>query len=152
MWDLTIYPSWGPASSLAHRLVSGSDTIRNSSSQPLVDIVHFCPLHIAVNLTILKHIWKGFHTLIRNISFPSPTHVGYHIVVQDNDFISLFFHRSHHIIYIYILKIWLTQFGDLRSHHIQFLRLQEHPNEKVWHRVWCLQMEIWPILRLIKHG
>ena len=41
MWDLLIHPRRGLASSLAHRPVSGSDTIYNSSSPPLVDIVLF---------------------------------------------------------------------------------------------------------------
>ena len=51
----------------------------NSLDPPLADIVCFCPLCIAVGLTVLKRILgRGFHTLIRNASFPSPTDVGSH--------------------------------------------------------------------------
>ena len=41
MWDLTIHPSWGPTSSLAHRPISGSDTICNRQIPPLAYIVLF---------------------------------------------------------------------------------------------------------------
>ena len=47
----------GPASSLAHRPVFGSDTICNSPSIPQTDIVRFGPLRIAVNLMILQHVY-----------------------------------------------------------------------------------------------
>ena len=49
-------PSWGPASSLAHRPVSSSDTICNSPIPLLTDIVRFCLLRIAVSLMVLKHV------------------------------------------------------------------------------------------------
>ena len=39
---------WGPASTLAHRLLSDSDIICNGQSSPLVDIVRFGPLRFAV--------------------------------------------------------------------------------------------------------
>ena len=51
-----VHPLWDSTASLAHRPMSGSDTIYNSSSLPLADIVHFGPLHKAVNLMILKRI------------------------------------------------------------------------------------------------
>jgi len=54
IWDLTIYPLGGPASSLAHCPVSGSDTICNSSSPLLTDIVRFGSLRIAISLTVLR--------------------------------------------------------------------------------------------------
>ena len=41
MWDLTIHFPGGPTSLLAHCLVCGSDTIYNSSSLPLADIILF---------------------------------------------------------------------------------------------------------------
>ena len=62
-------PLGAPTSSLAHRPVSGSDTICNSSSSPLVDIVLFSLLSIVVNLTVLKRV---------SVSFLSPTDVGSH--------------------------------------------------------------------------
>ena len=39
--------------------VSGSDTICNSSSTSLTDIVHFGPLHVVVRLVILKGVYYG---------------------------------------------------------------------------------------------
>ena len=55
MWDLTIHPLRSPASSLAHHLVSDSDTTYNSPCLPLADIVRFDQLFIIVSLTVLKH-------------------------------------------------------------------------------------------------
>ena len=52
-------PPWGPAPSLAHHSVSGSDTICNNPCPPLTDIVRFGPLCIVVSLTILKRICQG---------------------------------------------------------------------------------------------
>ena len=80
MWDLTIHPLPGPAFSLRHRLVSGSDTICNHPSPSLADIVRFDSLRIAISLTIFKTrmLGRGFHILIRNVSFPSPIDVGSH--------------------------------------------------------------------------
>ena len=46
----------GPVFSLAHRPVSDFDTICNSLRPPLADIVHFNPLHIALNLTVLGKV------------------------------------------------------------------------------------------------
>ena len=59
MWDLTIHPLEDPESLLAQRPVSGSDTICNDPSPPLVDIVHFGPLCIAINLAVFKHVYYG---------------------------------------------------------------------------------------------
>ena len=42
----------------AHRLVSDPDTIYNSSSQLLTNIVRFSSLHIDVSLTILKRSFR----------------------------------------------------------------------------------------------
>ena len=73
IWDLTFYSSWEPN-------ISSFDTICNSSSPPLVDIIHFSLLRIVINLTVLKTrlLRRSFHTLIRNVSFPSPTDVRSH--------------------------------------------------------------------------
>ena len=79
MWDLTIYPSSGPSvlsgptSLMTRRPVSGSDTICNGPSPPLADIVLF-----GLFLSSLRLLWRGFHTLIKNASFSSPTDVGSH--------------------------------------------------------------------------
>ena len=72
MWDLIIHPPSSLVSSLAHRLVSGSDTICNNPSPPLVDIVLF-----GLSLKVFKMclLEGGFHTLINNVSFSSPTDV-----------------------------------------------------------------------------
>ena len=88
MWDPPIYhlqgpaslmahclvstPLQGSASSLAHRTVSGSDTICNSPSPPLADIVLF-GLSLKVFKTRLQG--RGFYTLIKNVSLSSPTDV-----------------------------------------------------------------------------
>ena len=52
----------------------------NSLSPPLADIVCFGPLRIVVNLTVLKCCLRarGFHTLMRNALFTSPTDLGSH--------------------------------------------------------------------------
>ena len=91
MWDLTIHPHRGPASSLALRLVSislwcsasllahcpifGSDTICNSSSSWLSNIVLF---GLSLNVFKTHLLRRGFHTLIKNVSFSSPTDVESH--------------------------------------------------------------------------
>ena len=67
----------GPTSSVTHRLLPSSDIICNSLTPLLVDIVYFGPLHIVVSLT------RGFHTLIKKVSFSSPTDVGSNIDILD---------------------------------------------------------------------
>ena len=51
----------------------------NRPNPPLVDIVCFGPLRIVVSFTVFKMclLRRGFHTLIKNVSFPSLT-VGFH--------------------------------------------------------------------------
>ena len=68
-------PTLGPNVLAGTLPVSGSDTIYNSSSPPLVDIVLFGLSPRGFKTRLLR---RGFHTLIRNVSFPSPTNVGYH--------------------------------------------------------------------------
>ena len=63
------------ASSLAHRPVTGSNTICNGPSPSLADIVLF-ELSLKVFKTCL--LGRGFHTLIKSVSFSSPTNVGSH--------------------------------------------------------------------------
>ena len=70
-----IHPFWGSASSLAHHPVSSFDTICNSSSPPLANIVLF-GLSLKVFKTCLLR--RGFHTLIKGVSFSYPTDVGSH--------------------------------------------------------------------------
>ena len=71
---------FGSTFSPAHRLVFCSDTICNSQSLLLTDAVHFDSLCIVVSLTVFKShlLERGFHTLIRNISFLSPIDIGSH--------------------------------------------------------------------------
>ena len=96
MWDLQSIPLWGPASllahclvstplrgsasSLTHRLVSGFDPIYNSPSPPLVDIILFGLSLSGFPSRFLKTrlLGRDFHTLIKNASFFSPTNVGSH--------------------------------------------------------------------------
>ena len=65
----------GSASSLAHRPVSDSHTICNRPSLPRVDIVlfRFSPQSFKTCL-----LGRGFHTLIKNDLFHSPTNVRSH--------------------------------------------------------------------------
>ena len=73
------FPLEDPTSSLAYHPVTGSDTIYNSSSLPLTDIVHFNPLRIRQPHGFKMHLLeRGFHTLIRNVSFLSQIDVGFH--------------------------------------------------------------------------
>ena len=74
MWDLTIHPLGDPTSSLAHRPVSGSDIICNIPNPPLADIV---PFELSLNVFKMHLLGRGFHTLMRNVSFPSPTDVSH---------------------------------------------------------------------------
>ena len=67
-----VHPPQGSASSLTHRSVSSSVTICNSSS-PTAS--RYCPLWTFP----LKLPVRGFHTLIKNVSFSSPTDVRSHI-------------------------------------------------------------------------
>ena len=69
----------GPASSLAHCSVSGSDTICNSRNLPLTDIVFFgFPFRTSPQGFKTRLLGRGFHTLIKNVLFFSPTDVGSH--------------------------------------------------------------------------
>ena len=54
MWDLTIHPLKGLASSLAHCLVSSFDTICNSQSLLLTDIVGVLVSYVSSSTSWLK--------------------------------------------------------------------------------------------------
>ena len=69
------HPLRGLASLLTHRPVSGSDTICNSLSPPLTNIVLF---RLSLNIFKTRLLERGFHTLIKNASFFSPTDVRSH--------------------------------------------------------------------------
>ena len=70
----------GTASSLAYRPVSGSDTICNGPSPPLTDIFLFeFSLSGFPSRFKMRLLGRGFHTLIKGVSFSSPTDVGSHI-------------------------------------------------------------------------
>ena len=98
MWDLTIHPSSGPnilactrsplqsmsfpslvdvgvTSLLAHYPVSGFNTICNSSSPSLANIVLF---RLSLKIFKMCLLERGFCTLIKNVLFYSPTDVGYY--------------------------------------------------------------------------
>ena len=75
MWDLAIHPLVSPTSSLAHHPMSGSDTICNSPSLPLADIVFFV---LPLKVFKMRLLRRYFHTLIRNTSFSPPTDVRSH--------------------------------------------------------------------------
>ena len=75
IWDLTIHPLSGPTSTLTHRPVSSSDTICNSLISLPADIVLF-RLPLKVFKTCLLR--RGFHALIKGVSFSSPTAIRSH--------------------------------------------------------------------------
>jgi len=54
--EISVHHSWEPTYSLAYGQVFVSDTIRNSPSPPLANIVHFGTLHITITLTVLKRV------------------------------------------------------------------------------------------------
>ena len=66
--------------SLAYCSVSDFDIICNNPSPLLVDSVRFGPLRIVISFIVfeMRLLGRGFHTLIRNASFPSPTDLGSH--------------------------------------------------------------------------
>ena len=74
-----VHPFWGLASLLAHRPVFAFDTICNSPSPLLADIVLF-GLFFKLPLKVFKMclLGRGFHTLIRNVSVSSLTDVESH--------------------------------------------------------------------------
>ena len=75
MWNPEhIHPLWGPASLLAHE-VFDSETIYNSSSPLLADIVLF---GLSLKIFKTRQLGRGFYTLIKDVSFSSPTDVGFH--------------------------------------------------------------------------
>ena len=59
--------------SVSYRSMTDSNTICNTPSSQLVDIVHFGSLRSTVSLTIFKALLLGraSHTIIRNYSFSS---------------------------------------------------------------------------------
>ena len=74
MWNPPIHPPAhrlvstplrGSASSLAHRLVFGSDTICNGPSQPLADMVLFGLSRLPLKVFKMCLLGRGFHTLIK---------------------------------------------------------------------------------------
>ena len=71
-----VHPLPGLVSSLAHRPVSGSDTISNNLSPPQTTIVLFGTF-LSGSLKIFKTrlLRRGFHTLLKNVLFSSPTDV-----------------------------------------------------------------------------
>ena len=73
-------PFWGPASLLAHRPMSSSDTICNSPSLPLAYIVYLgFPFRASSQGFKTYPLGRGFYTLIKNVLFPSsPIDVGSH--------------------------------------------------------------------------
>ena len=82
-------PFWGSASSLARRLVSGSDTIRSPSSSTASRYYPFWafPLGFSFKVFKMRLLGRGFHTLIKNVSFSSPTDVGSHSVCAVNELV-----------------------------------------------------------------
>ena len=63
----------------AHRSVSNFDTVCNSLSLPLVNIIRFSLLYIVIRLSFKTRLLEsGFHTVISNVSYSSPINVGPH--------------------------------------------------------------------------
>ena len=75
MWDLTIHPFGSPASSLAHHPMSDSDTIPKPTANKYCPLWAF-PFELLLKVLKTHMLERGFYTLIKNVSFPSPTDVG----------------------------------------------------------------------------
>ena len=69
---------WSSSSSLAHSPMSSSDTICNSPSPPLADIV---PFGLPLKVFKMRLLGRVFHALIKGVLF-SPTDMRSHIVVS----------------------------------------------------------------------
>ena len=78
-------PLRGLVSLLAHRPVFGSDTICHSQSPPLADIFLFWLSLSNFPSRFFKTclLGRSFHTLIKNVSFSSPTEVRSHIITKE---------------------------------------------------------------------
>ena len=74
-----VYPLWGTTRRLAHRPVSGSDTICNGSIHPyqILSSLGF-PFRASPQGFKARLLGEGFHTLINGDLFSSPTNVGHH--------------------------------------------------------------------------
>ena len=94
--------------------------LRNSSSALLADNLRFGSLCIVVSLTIFKTrlLGRGFHTLIRNVSFPSPTKVGSHNPPL-GDPSSLLAHRP-----VFVFDTISNGSSSLRADTVHFGRLR----------------------------
>ena len=78
-YEISQSTPFGPAFLLAHRSVSGFDTIFNRPNLPLADVVLFgFPFRYSPQGFKTRLLGRGFHTLINNASFSSPTDVGSH--------------------------------------------------------------------------
>ena len=77
-----VYPLRGTARRLAHCPVSGSDTICNDPDPPLADIVLLglslsgFPFRASPQSFKTRLLGQGFHTLINDVLFSSPTNMG----------------------------------------------------------------------------
>ena len=113
MWDLTIHPLRGPASSLAHHLLFFTFRVHHLAGTPLgvypplgaqslywqiawwppplgLNVFALCmsvffyhylwvfPFGLLLKIFKMYLLGRGFHTLIKNVSFPSPIDVGSH--------------------------------------------------------------------------
>ena len=78
-------PLRSSTSSLAHRIVSGSDTICNIPNSPLADIVLFELFLSGFPSRFLKRVCQEEVStpLIKNTSFSSPTDLGSHTLAED---------------------------------------------------------------------
>jgi len=84
MWDLPIHPFWTSvfASTLlhVHPLSRLSLLAGTSPSPPLADIVLLAfPFGLPLKIFKTCMLGRGFHTLIKNVSFSSPTEVRSHV-------------------------------------------------------------------------
>ena len=70
-----VHPLRGSTFLLAHRPISGSDTIYNSSNPPLANIIL---LRLSLKVFKTRLLERGFHTLIKSVSFSSPIDMGSH--------------------------------------------------------------------------
>ena len=125
-------PLRGSTSSLAHCLGSGSDTICNRPSPPLLDIVLFWLFPFGLPLKIFKTrlLGRGFHTLTKKVSFSYPNRCGISpedFLLEDEQLPKAKFHRQALETHTRTLDILSYPLSRILNVFLNSFRLVTHP-------------------------